>query len=197
MLPVWVLPLCMYNIGFLCTLYRIRNQVELERHQVFPNFFCLFSRIITAFLNVCSKFLNFCSKSTSAASARATCTSTKTIGTTESLINRVQHNVSSCNPSWMRNQGVVERSRTAPYKVVYYQHSRKASVSDRSFVKDIVMVEHSDENVPHGLCSQCLHEAGLVVSFMEFNTLWKDDVVIQTIENAFKNVLNESQSHTR
>jgi hypothetical protein len=37
----------------------------------------------------------------------------------------------------------------------------------------------------------------MVVSFMEFNTLWKEDVVIQTIENAFKNVLDESQSHPR
>ena len=32
---------------------------------------------------------------------------------------------------------------------------------------------------------------------MEINTLWKGDVVTQTIKNVFKNVLGERQSHPR
>ena len=62
-------------------------------------------------------------------------------------------------------------------------------------MKNVIMVDSSDVSVPRGPRRQRLHEAGMVVSFMEFNTLWKEDVVIQTIENAFKNVLDESQSH--
>lgn len=93
----------------------------------------------------------------------------------------------------------MEPNRNTPYKVTYRQHSgkRPASISGRTFVKDIVMVDSSDEKVTRGPRSQYLHEAGLVVSFVEFNTLWKEDVVIQTIENAFKNVLDEGQSYPR
>lgn len=93
-------------------------------------------------------------------------TPSRSIGAIESLIGRVQRNVSSSNPSPMRNRGV-EPNSTMPYKVTYRQHSgmRPATISGRAFVKDIVMVDSSDEKVPRGHRRQCLHEAGLVVSF--------------------------------
>ena len=49
----------------------------------------------------------------------------RSVGAIESVINRVQRNMSSFNPSPMRNQGVVEGSNATPYKVAYQQHAGK------------------------------------------------------------------------
>ena len=74
------------------------------------------------------------------------------VGATESLINKIQHNVSSCNLSPMRNQGVFEQSCATSYKVAYQQHAGKKRGSGLGllFVKNVVMGDGSDENVPCG-----------------------------------------------
>ena len=64
-------------------------------------------------------------------------------------------------------------------------------------MKDLVMVGSADQNVPRGPRRRRLNELGHVVSFVDFNTLWKEDVVVQTIENAFKSVLDETKPHPR
>ena len=108
---------------------RIRNQVEMEMRCAFPN---LYSSTQGS-----SRF-----PPTSAAQQvqrPPVPTPSISIGAIESLIGRVQRNVSSSNPSPMRNRGV-EPNSTMPYKVTYRQHSgkRPATISGRTFVKDTV-----------------------------------------------------------
>ena len=89
---------------------------------------------------------------------------------------------------------ITQNPMSTPYRMVYRQQNRKP-VSGQSFVKDIVMVDSDDEIVPRGPRRRCLYDCGLIINFVEFNTLWKEDVVMQTVEsclhakNMFRQVL--------
>ena len=81
--------------------------------------------------------------------------------------------------------------------MAYRQQSHRKPVSGRCFTKDIVMVESNDELVPRGSRRRRLHECGLIINFVEFDTLWNEDVLMERVENCFKDVLDQSQPHPR
>ena len=109
----------------------------------------------------------------------------------ETVINRVQRSFPSSSSS---SSGPARRSgleRPAPYSTRYRHGGIKSQ--GRSFTKDIVLVASDDINVPRGPRRRLLHELGLVANFVEFNTAWKENKVIQVIEEAFKKVVDASQ----
>ena len=121
--------------------------------------------------------------------------SSRSVTNIEELIGRVQRNVPGHSSNPMRNRV----PSSTPYRVTYRRNSsqRKSVPSGRDFAKDIVMVDSDDVNVPRGARRCRLHECGLVINFAQFNTLWKEEVVMETVENAFADVLDKSQPQPR
>ena len=98
-------------------MHRIRNQVELEMCRAFSNLF--------ASSQGSSQFPSISIVRQPVHQQQVPTALSQSAGAIESLINGVQCNMSSCNPSPTRNQGVVEQSRATSYKVAYQQHAGK------------------------------------------------------------------------
>ena len=109
-------------------------------------------------------------------------------------------------PSISSRIGGVPRSssRPTPYPVfnrrVSYrpQQRQRQQTVGRVFTRSVVVVDGTDTNVPRGHRRQYLHDKGLVIGFVEFNTGWSEDQVYSELERLLgSQIIDLSKPHPR
>lgn len=105
----------------------------------------------------------------------------------------------------------LERSRRSPFFPRREYHpspyhstqpsrsSRRTSSStpSRSYTKEVVLLEISQNVVPRGRKRAILHDRKQVADLVEFNMRWSESEVIRKIEDAFRGILDLNQPPPR